>query len=111
MIERVHLLKLKSAHATPRSRREVVDRTLAVLPSVPGVLGVTAGTSADEESQKSWDVFIVVRFASLADVEPYRVHPEHRRFVDEFLAPRVEMKKGWNFDCLDTGPGGKLDPL
>jgi Stress responsive A/B Barrel Domain len=111
MIERVHLLKLKAEHATPRDRREVIDHALAVLPAVPGVLGVTAGVAADEEARKSWDIFLIVRFASLADVEPYRIHPEHRQFVDHFLAPRVEVKKGWNFDCLTTGPGGKLDPI
>jgi hypothetical protein len=44
------------------------------------------------------------------EIDSYRAHPEHRRFVDEFLGPRLEVKKGWNFDCLATGPGGKLDP-
>ena len=111
MIERVHLLKLKAEYATPRARREIVEHALAVLPAVPGVLGVTAGVAADEDSQKSWDIFLIVRFDSLAAVDPYRSHPEHRRFVDEFLASRVEVKKGWNFDCLETGPGGKLDPM
>jgi len=111
MIERVHLLKLKAEHATARGRREVVDRALAVLPGVPGVLGVTAGVAADEESQKAWDVILVVRFASVKEIDPYRTHAEHRQFVDDFLASRVEMKKGWNFDCIQTGPGGKLDPM
>lgn len=110
MIERVHLLKLKSEHATVRVRREIVERALAVLAGVPGVRGVTAGAPADTDTEKSWDVFIVVRFATTADIEPYRIHPEHRRFVDEFLAPLVDVKKGWNFDCLATGPGATLDP-
>jgi hypothetical protein len=111
MIERVHLLKLTAEHATPRGRREIVDRALAVLPGVPGVLGVRAGSPSDPESAKSWDIMIVVRFQSMRDIDPYRGHPEHRRFVDEFLAPRTEVKKGWNFDCLETGPGDKLDPV
>lgn len=111
MIERVHLLKLKPEHANPRSRREIVDRTLAVLGGLPGVLGVTAGVPADPETEKSWDVLIVVRFGDVADIEPYRGHPEHRRFVDEFLSPLVDVKKGWNFECLDTGPGATLDPM
>jgi hypothetical protein len=110
MIERIHLLKLKAEHATPRGRREIIDRALAVLPAVPGVLGVSAGAPADAESEKSWDLVIVVRFGSVREIDSYRAHPEHRRFVDEFLGPRLEVKKGWNFDCLATGPGGKLDP-
>jgi|SRR5262245_20523713 len=110
MIERVHLVKLKPEHATARSRREIVDRALAVLPGVPGVVGVTAGASADDDSLKSWDLYIVVRFGALADIARYRAHPEHRGFVDQVLAPRTEVFKEWSFDCLDTGPGGKLDP-
>jgi hypothetical protein len=111
MIERVHLLKLKAEHATSRERREIVDRALAVLPAIPGVLGVRAGAPADDDSAKSWDLYIVVRFHSVRDIDLYRGHPEHRRFVDDFLTPRTEVKKGWNFDCLETGPGGKLDPV
>lgn len=111
MIERVHLLKLKPEHATPRGRREIVERALAVLPAVPGVLRVLAGAPGDPDSEKSWDLLIVVGFQSLQDIDAYRVHPEHRRFVDEFLAPRTEVKKGWNFDCLEAGPGGKLEPV
>jgi hypothetical protein len=111
MIERVHLLKLTAEHATPKDRREIVDHALAVLAGIPGVLGVTAGVAADEETRKSWDIFLVVRFASVDDIGRYRVHPEHRKFVDEFLASLVEVKKGWNFDSATTGPGGKLDPI
>ena len=41
---------------------------------------------------------------ALADVEPSSAHAEHRRFVDEFLAPRVEVKKGWSFETRDVPP-------
>jgi hypothetical protein len=109
MIERIHLVKLKTEHATARGRREIIDRALAVLPAVPGVRGVTAGAPADADAAQSWDLLIVVRFDSLGDVDPYRVHPEHRRFVDEFLSPRTDVKKGWNFECVETGRGDKLD--
>ena len=111
MIERVHLLKLKPEHATARNRRQIVDRALAILPAVPGVVGVTAGLAADAETQKSWDVYLVVRFRAVSDIEAYRADPEHRRFVDELLTPWLDVKKGWNFDCADTGPGAKLEPL
>lgn len=97
MIERHHYLKLKNGHANPEGRAETVRRVLEVLPTLPGVLGVTAGVPADPEAERSWDVFISVRFASLADIATYRSDTGHRGFVDEFLAPRVEMKKAWNF--------------
>jgi len=59
---------------------------------------VTVGIPADEASERSWDVSIVVRFRSVDDVEPYREHPEHRAYVDEFLRPRMVVIKAWNFD-------------
>lgn len=97
MVERVVLLKLKAEHATPHGRAEIAGRALAVLRAVPGVLSVTAGAPADEPSAKSWDVLIVTRFASAADADAYRTQPDHRRFVDEFVAPRCEVRKSWTF--------------
>jgi hypothetical protein len=97
MVERHHYLKLKAAWATDTGRAEVVERALAVLPSCRGVLRATAGVPADADAAAAWDVCITVRFAHLDDVATYRVDPSHRAFVDEFLAPRLEVKKGWNF--------------
>ncbi len=98
MIERYVFIKLKDAHATPTGRAELVEETKAKLPGLPGVLGVTVGTPADEAAEKAWDMSIVVRFAKLEDVEAYRVDPVHRAYVDEFLRPRVETIKAWNFE-------------
>lgn len=98
MIDRVVLVKLKNEFAHPEGRAEVARRALDVLRPLPGVLSVTAGGPGDEASAASWDVAIIVRFATLADFESYRAHPEHRRFADEYLAPRTEVRKGWTFE-------------
>mgnify|MGYP002079103405 CR=1 FL=1 len=103
MIERHHYLKLRSNLAHPEARAEVVRRVLETLPGLPGVTGVSAGVPADAEAERSWDVVITVRFADLSDIAAYRADPIHRRFVDEFLAPRVEVKKAWNFEVASTG--------
>jgi hypothetical protein len=97
MIERHHYLKLKPEWSNDASRAEIVERALAVLPNCRGVLRATAGVPADPDSAAAWDICITVRFAHLDDVGPYRADPAHRSFVDGFLAPRVEVKKGWNF--------------
>ncbi len=109
MIERHHYLKLKSEYAHATARDEIVRRALEVLPAVPGVVAVSAGTPADVDAERSWDVFITVRFDALAHVDSYRADPHHRRFVDEFLSPRVEVKKAWNFEARTVGQtGGKV---
>jgi len=97
MVERVVLLKLRPEHATAEGRAAIAERALAVLSAVPGVLSVTAGGPADEPSAKSWDLLIATRFASPADADAYRTQPDHRRFVDEFVAPRCEVRKAWTF--------------
>ncbi len=104
MIERYVFIKLKGAHATSTGRAEVVKETTAKLPNLPGVLGVTVGTPADDPSGSEWDVSIVARFAKLEDIEAYRIHPEHRAYVDDFLRPRMQAIKAWNFDVVTNTP-------
>jgi hypothetical protein len=103
MIERHHYFKLNAEHSHAEGREEIVARTLEVLPRVPGVRGVSAGVPADPDSERSWDLFVTVRFDSLADVDAYRAHPLHREFADRFLSPRVDVKKAWNFVARRTG--------
>lgn len=98
MIERYHFFTLKPEFATPAGRAETRDRLLAVLPSLPGVRGVVVGLPADDDAQAAWDVSLVVRFDDLAAAATYRADPAHRRFVDEFMVPRLEVKKSWNFE-------------
>ena len=104
MIERVVLVKLAAAHATPEGQGVIVDAALAMLPTIPGVLAVTAGAPADEPSATSWDVLIVTRFASRETMACYPDHPIHRRFVDEIVAPRSEVRKVWSFTVATRQP-------
>jgi hypothetical protein len=98
MVERYVFLKLNDEHATAEGRAAVAAHAREVLPKIPGVDAVTVGVPADDRSAASWDISIVVRFASAGDVEPYRVHPDHRSFVDDYLAPKMVIVKAWNFD-------------
>ena len=96
MIERYVFIKLAEGRSTPDGRAEVVAEAERVLPGLPGVVSVRIGTPADEHAQRAWDVSLVLEFSSLEDEGAYRAHPEHRRFVDEFLAPRMAVIKAWN---------------
>lgn len=95
MIERYVFVRLKKEHA--HERKLVMSEARRVLEQIPRVTAYTVGAPADEHAQDSWDVCIRVLFTSIYDVEPYRVHPAHRRFVDDFLKPRIDMVKAWNF--------------
>jgi hypothetical protein len=101
MIDRYVFVKLTDAHASATGRAEIAAHTRAALAGVPGVERLTVGTPADEAAVKSWDLSIVVRFRRLEDVEPYQRHPDHRRYVDEYLAPRMQVIKAWNFEVSE----------
>jgi hypothetical protein len=101
MITRYAFVKLSDEHATPAGRAEVADVTRRTLAAVPGTLGVTVGVPACDHDALKWDLSIAVRFARFADIAPYRVDPAHRRYVDEFLAPRMVVIKAWNFETDD----------
>jgi hypothetical protein len=100
MIERIVLVKLKEQYAGEAERHEVASHSQEVLASVPGVTSVTVAVAADEKSSGGWDLAITVRFAALEDVPTYGAHPAHRAYVDDYLRPRMEMIKAWNFETV-----------
>jgi hypothetical protein len=98
MIERFAFVKLAPAHATDAERRALAKEALETLRPLPGVLAMTVGFPADDDAAKAWDLCINVRFANLADAGAYRMHPTHRHFVDDVVAPRTAARKGWTFE-------------
>jgi hypothetical protein len=97
MIERIVLFKLKDEYCNDAARDEFAERTRADLSALPQVRSVSVGVPADEASQASWDISIVVRFESMEHVEQYIVDPAHRAYVDRYAMPRIEVRKAWNF--------------
>ena len=98
MFERIAFLKLRPEHASADNQRVIAARALEVLPRLPGVQAITVGIAADEDSRAAWDLCITAQFASRADAAMYRAHPDHRRFVDEYIAPQCEARKAWSFE-------------
>ncbi|KPK14949.1 MAG: hypothetical protein AMJ62_11290 [Myxococcales bacterium SG8_38] len=98
MIERIVLFKLKEEHCNDAARAEFAERTRNDLGALKGVRSVSVGVPADEASEASWDISIVVRFDSMDDVRRYISDPEHRAYVDGYAAPRIEVRKAWNFE-------------
>jgi hypothetical protein len=97
MIERIVLYKLKDEHCNASSRAEIADRTRVALRALQSVRDVSVGVPADEASEASWDISIVVQFDTMDDLRNYMVDPAHREYVDEYASPRIEVRKAWNF--------------
>ena len=98
MIQRIVLAKLTDDLSNPVGRAEAVRHTREVFATIPGPLGFEVGAPADEAAIASWDLCILVRFASLSDVAAYGQDPTHRAYVDGWLTPNTVVKKAWNFE-------------
>ncbi len=98
MFERFVYLKLKEEWGTGEGLALVVKESARVLPSIPGVVSCRSGQPADAHAAKGWDLCLILSFASLDDIESYRVHPDHVDFLENFLGPKVEAKRVWNFE-------------
>ena len=70
----------------------IVAAAREVFPTIPGVVDFEAGVASDD-----WNVVLIVHFARIEDVEAYRVHPVHARFVEQELKPRMERMEARNF--------------
>lgn len=100
MIERIVLLKLKPECAAEVSA--ICARTEEALEKLPQVREIEASPAAEDRTAGAWDLCIRLRFDSLDDVAAYLPHPAHRLLVDEYLKPRVEKLKAFNF-ALSNG--------
>jgi hypothetical protein len=98
LIERVVFLKMQAAAATPEALKEIASHSREVLSRLPGVRHVHVGTPADQSTAQDWDIALVLHLDSKDDLEPYRVHPDHRSYVDEYLKPRLQSIKAWSFE-------------
>jgi hypothetical protein len=98
MIDRIVFVKLKEVFANADERSDIVSYSREALSGVPGVLGVSVAVAADERAAADWDLCITVRFDTLDDVALYAGHPDHRAYVDEYLRPKVESLRAWNFE-------------
>ena len=98
MIQRIVLLKLTDEMATDEGRREVAEHSRVVLESLPGVESVAAAVAADPATAGAFDISLVLGFRSVDELEPFRVHPDHRAYVDEYLRPKLTAIKAFNFE-------------
>ncbi len=102
MFDRFVFAKLNEEWAGDEGVTAVLAEARRVLPSIPGVRCCRIGSPADAHAGKGWDVCFVLSFASLEDIESYRVHPIHQAFLNDFLEPKVEAKRAWNFSVEEV---------
>jgi hypothetical protein len=90
-------IKLKADQASAKSLDSIVTTSVATLQKISGVIACRAMLPAEPSTKEAWDLCLVLDFESVDAIEHYRVHPDHQTFLKEFLGPKVEAKKVWNF--------------
>ena len=97
MVCRYVFFRFQEAYRSDAHMTEILHRTHALLAEVPGVISYEVGTPADEQAMDAWDMSIMISFADMPSVRAYIVDPMHRAYVDDFIKPRLEVLKAWNF--------------
>ncbi|MFP6665260.1 MAG: Dabb family protein [Deltaproteobacteria bacterium] len=96
MIERHIYFKLKDEFANDAGRAEMARALRETLPGIAGVDEIVVGLPADHDSLV-WDVALRLRFVSMEALLAWTATPAHQKFTEEFVLPRVEIQKLWNF--------------
>lgn len=93
MVERILLFKLKDAS----TRDEVASLTLRALSGLRTLEELSVGVPADEASAKSWDLSVVMGFATLDDLTAALESSFFHSYMQRDMEGRYEVVKAWSF--------------
>lgn len=79
-----HIVLFKLADPTPEKIAAVRDRLLSMEGNIDLLRHLEAGTDVIR-SERSYDVALLTRFDSLADLQAYQIHPYHAGEVVPFM--------------------------
>jgi hypothetical protein len=97
MINRMVFVRLKEEYRTDAKRGEIATHSEDALSGVPQVRRVEVGTALDDKTRQDWDLLLAIQLEAAEDLEPFRLDPIHRDYVDNYLKPKIAQIKGWNF--------------
>jgi len=98
MINHVVLFKLKEYSSEEKSkiRAELKTSLLALKDKISEVKYLEVGENYELDS-KSYDLALITHFESIADLDIYRVHPEHMKVV-KFVGEVTEARAAVDFN-------------
>jgi hypothetical protein len=99
MIDRLVLVQLKEEFRTPEHVAEIASYSEDELRKVPLVRSIRAVAAAEEKTRQQWDLLLTIRLDGPENLEPFRVDPLHRTYVDSFLKPKLAQIQAWNFEA------------
>ncbi len=88
-----HIVLFRMKQECKGQASQLVERLLGMKGKIPQLLDIEAGVDV-VHSGRSYDVALITRFASLADMEAYQVNPVHQevlQFVREVTSESVSV--------------------
>jgi hypothetical protein len=88
-----HIVLFRLNEGAKGQASQLVERLLGMKGKIPQLLDIEAGVDV-VRSGRSYDVALITRFASLADMQAYQVHPVHQevlQFVREVVSESVSV--------------------
>ncbi len=76
-----HVVLFKLKNSSQEVMETVVGRLRGMKGKIPQLLDIEVGVDV-QRSPRSYDVALITRFASMADMQAYQVHPEHQAVLD-----------------------------
>jgi hypothetical protein len=93
MVERILLFKLNDSS----KREEIAALSLRALSAIRKLEELSVGLPADEASSKSWDLSVVMGFATQEDLELALESPFFHSYMQRDMEGKYEVVKAWSF--------------
>lgn len=92
-----HLVLIKLQDPTAETMASVVEKLGTMDGKISELRGLEAGADM-VRSPRSYDIALITRFDSLADMEAYQVHPYHQNEILPFLRSVMSEAKVVDFE-------------
>jgi len=93
-----HIVLFKLTDATPDNITATRDKLLSMQGVIPQLRHLEAGIDVIR-SERSYDVALLTRFDSLADLQEYQIHPYHAGEVIPFMKSVCSSIVAADYEC------------
>ena len=90
-------MKFRDDYQSPADIKIVLTELRKVLSINSSINAFAFRVGADSASCKAWDLSLTLDFLNMEDFENYQRDQKYIRLMEEFLAPKLEVIKAWNF--------------
>ena len=102
MIKHIVMWKLRefpSREEKLKTARNLRQKLLDIKKSIKQIMTIEVGLNTDKASASNYDVILITQFASIEDLQAYKVHPAHQELV-EYLQTIRELRVAIDYEVF-----------